>query len=298
MAYWEAMASFIMDQPMPSVSYLTPICDQTGTEKIHSNPWTGISTHLFVYLAQAGALGRQRSIIRKLTVPSSTTGIHEKLYEELLAQAREVEEALIGYTMPSVDRIEDTGDALTPVSHLQKMAQVYKLTALLELYRVFPELFQEPSSSEVSVSDFKSSKSRILAIAIGILTIISTIPASSGVNVLFCLPMITAGSALQSTESQQTDFSHGSSRSGLCRDLISIFIQDDRHAHWREFVQERMNAIHNYVGLSGVTRALEVIEKTWLRADIQIFANGSDSVGEFIHWTDVMADERLETIFG
>lgn len=298
MAYWEGMASFVMDQPIQSVSYLLPICDQNGTEKIQSNPWTGISTPLFAYLAQAGALGRQRSIIRKLTVPNSSTGIHEELQKELLVQARGVEDALLSYNIPSAEMVEDTGDALTPVSHLQKMAQVYRLTALLELYRVFPELSHEPSSGEVSTSDFKSFKSRILAIAIGILTIISTIPASSGVNILFCLPMITAGSALQSTEPQQTDFSHGSSRSSMCNDLMAIFIQDDGHAHWRNFVQERMNAIHNHVGLGGVTRALQVIEKTWLRADIQDFANEPDSVGEFIHWTDVMTDERLETIFG
>jgi hypothetical protein len=298
MAYWEAMASFVMDQPIQSISYLLQICDQTGTEKTLSNPWTGISTLLFVYLAQAGALGRQRSIIRKLTVPTSTTVIHENFLEELLVQARGVEDVLLDYKIPLADRVEETGDGLTPVSHLQKMAQVYRLTALLELYRVFPELFHEKSSGEVSISDFKSFKSRMLAIAIGILTIISTIPASSGVNVLFCLPMITAGSALQLTDSQQTDFSHGSSRSSLCNDLMAIFIQDDGHAHWREFVQERMNSIHSHVGLSGVTRASEVIEKTWLRADIQVFANESDSVGEFIHWTDVMTDGRLETIFG
>lgn len=298
MAYWEAMASFVLDQPIQSVSYLLPICDQTGTEKIQPNPWTGISTPLFAYLAQAGALGRQRSIIRNLTVPNSSTGIHEKLLEELLVQVRGVEDALLNYKIPSADLVEDTGDALTPVNHMQKMAQVYRLTALLEIYRVFPELLHGQSSGEVSISNFKSFKARTLAIAVGILTIISTIPASSGVNVLFCLPIISAGSALQSTGSQQTDFLHGSSRSSLCSDLMAIFIQDDGHAHWREFVQERMNAIHDNVGLGGVTRALEVIEKTWLRADIQVFANESGSVGEIIHWTDVMADERLETIFG
>lgn len=298
MAYWEAMASFVMDQPVQSISYLISICDQTGAGKVQSNPWTGISTPVFVYLAQAGALGRQRSIIRKLTVSNSNMGIHEKLHEELLAQASDVETALLNYKTPSVDRIEDTGDALTPVSHLQKMAQVYRLTALLEIYRVFPELLQKPSSDEDNVFDSISSQSRIIAIAIGILTIISTIPESSGVNALLCLPMITAGSALQSTEADQPELSHGSTWGSLCSDLMSIYTQNDAHARWREFVRERISIIHNYVGLGGVTRALEVIEKTWFRADVQVFANEPDSVGEFVHWTDVMADERLETIFG
>ncbi|KAJ5390038.1 uncharacterized protein N7496_001106 [Penicillium cataractarum] len=298
MAYWEAMASFVMDQPVQSISYLTPICDQTGAKKIQSNPWTGISTPVFVYLAQAGALGRQRSIIRKLSVSNSTTGVHEKLHEDLLAQACDVETALLGYKTPSIDRIEDTGDALTPVSHLQKMAQVYRLTALLEIYRVFPELLQKPSSDEANVFDSISFQSRTIALAIGILTIISTIPETSGVNALLCLPMITAGSALQPTEADRPELSHGSTRGSLCSELMSIFIQNDAHARWREFVRERMNIIHNYVGLGGVARALEVIEKTWFRADVQVFANEPDSVGEFVHWTDVMADERLETIFG
>lgn len=298
MAYWEAIASFLVDQPVQSISYLMPTCDQTGTGKIQSNPWTGISTPVFVYLAQAGALGRQRSIIRKLAVSNSNTGIHETLLEQLLVQARGVEDALLSYQVPSIDRIEDTGDALTPVSHLQKMAQVYKLTALLEIYRVFPELLQKPSSDEVDVFQSTSFRSRILAMAIGILTTISTIPETSGVNVLLCPPMITSGSALQSTGPNQPEFSQGSAQGSLCSELISIFIQNDAHTRWREFVRERMNIIHNCVGLGSVTRALDVIEKTWFRADVQVFANEPDSVGEFVHWTDVMADERLETIFG
>jgi hypothetical protein len=297
MAYWEAVASFLMDQPMQSVSYLTPICDQSGNKKIQSNPWTGISTPLFVDLAQAGAFGRQRSVIRKLTVSTSTTAIHDKLHVELLSQARDVENSLLSYKIPSADKVEDTGDALTPVSHLQKMAQIYRLTALLELYRVFPELFQNLTSDECDAFNFTSFKTRIIAIAIGILTLISTIPTTSGVNALLCLPMIAAGSTLQTTEPDQAEFLHVST-SSLCSDLMSIFIQEDTHAQWREFVRERMNVIHNHVGLGGVARALEVIEKTWMRADIQAFAHESSSIREFVHWTDVMADERLETMFG
>lgn len=299
MAYWEAMTSFLMDQPVQSISYLTPICDQNEVGKFQSNPWTGISTPLFVYLAQAGTLGRQRSIIRKLTASTFTSEIHEKLREELLAQARGVENALVTYKIPVTDRIEDTRDALTPGGHLQKMAQIYRLTALLELYRVFPQLLHYPSSGEDGSFDYMSFKSKILAIAISILAIISTIPATSGVNALLCLPMITAGSALQSTERSQPEHSHGGSTwSSLCVEIMSIFIQDDAHARWREFVRERMNVIHNHVGLGSIARALEVIEKTWLRADIQALANDPSSVGKFVHWTDVMTEERLEAIFG
>lgn len=298
MAYWEAMASFLMDQPIQSISYLTPICDQAGDGKIQSNPWTGISTPLFVYLAQAGTLGRQRSMIRKLTSSTSTSEFREKLHEELLVQARGVENALLTYKFPLADRIEETGDALTPVSHLQDMAQIYRLTTLLELYRVFPELCRVPSSDESCLFDSMTFESRILTIATSILTMISTIPVTSGVNALLCLPIITAGSALQSTEPNQPEHSHGSTWGSLCKEMMSIFVQDDGHARWRHFVRERMNAIHNHVGLGAVARALEVIEKAWLRADIQAFANEPDSLGGFVHWTDVMTEERLETIFG
>lgn len=299
MAYWEAMASFLMDQPIQSISYLTPICDQTDDGKIQSNPWTGVSTPVFVYLAQAGTLGRQRSMITKLTASTSTSEIQEKLHEELLVQARGVERAVLTYKFPPADRIEETGDALTPISHLQKMAQVYKLTALLEIYRVFPELCQGQSSSDESfLFESMTFASRILTIATSILTMISTIPVTSGVNALLCLPMITAGSALQSMESDQPERSKGSTWNSLCKEMMSIFVQDDGHARWREFVRERMNAIHNHVGLGAVARALDVIEKTWLRADIQAIANEPSSLGGFVHWTDVMTEEHLETIFG
>jgi hypothetical protein len=68
--------------------------------------------------------------------------------------------------------------------------------------------------------------------------------------------------------------------------------------HWRAFVRHRIKELYGHVGLASVLRALEVVEKVWARADLQATANTSAMELEFIHWTDVMVDERLETIFG
>ncbi|KAJ5983051.1 hypothetical protein N7481_005150 [Penicillium waksmanii] len=298
MAYWEALVSFLKDQPLNATSYLSSFVDESY-DIIPSNPWTGVSTPLFIYLARVGALGRQRETMQKLNLSSLALDAEERIQATLTKKAREIEMALLGYRIPPLDKIEQTHDIQTPVIHLQKTAQIFRLTALLEVYLSFPELFtscaREFSSSECD-SSYRleiSRPSKMLSLATGILTIISTLPLDSGTNVILCLPLIVAGSALQYSSPAST-----SQKIGLFDELANIHNEQGVHEHWRSFVRERLKYIHRFVGLASVLRALEVVERTWFRADVQRIADKQGMSESFVHWTNVMVDERLETIFG
>ncbi|CAI7676002.1 unnamed protein product [Penicillium pancosmium] len=298
MAYWEALVSFLKDQPLDVTSYLSSFVDESY-DIIPSNPWTGVSTPLFIYLARVGALGRQREAMQRLNLSSLALDADNKIQATLINKAREIETALLGYHIPPLDKIEQTHDIQTPVIHLQKTAQIFRLTALLEVYLSFPEL-ATPCARESSRSECDSSyrleisrPSKILSLATGILTIISTLPLDSGANVILCLPLIVAGSSLQSSSPAST-----SQKVELFDELASIHNEQGVHEHWRSFVRERLKNIHRFVGLASVLRALEVVERTWFRADVQRIATQQGMSGSFVHWTNVMVDERLETIFG
>jgi hypothetical protein len=301
MAYWEAVSSFLKDQPISSLSYLAGVCQQGAAERIQPNPWTGISTPLFIYLAQAGILGRQLSIIRNLSVSAFASGIQSRVQDDLLQQARECERKLQDYQVPPAERIEDTGDDMTPISHLQTVAEIYRLTALVELYRCFPGLFGEfPNGlcDEFPSCPNMPPSAKLLPIATSILTLISTLPLDSGAQVLLLIPLTVAGSTLQPTQPGHAQTLIEDSWARLCAVMLSIPAQESVYMHWRAFVRHRIKALYGHVGLASVLRALEVVEKVWARADLQATANTSAMESEFIHWTDVMVDERLETIFG
>jgi hypothetical protein len=298
MAYWEALVSFLRDQPLDITSYLSSYVDESY-DTIPPNPWTGISTPLFIYLARVGALGRQRDTLRKMNLSSLVSDVEEQIQVKLINKACEIETLLLGYCIPPLDKIEKTDDTKTPEIHLQKTAKIFRLTTLLELYLSFPELLR-PREKGSSHSEFDGSyrletskSSKMLSLATGILTIISTLPLDSGTNVILSLPLIVAGSALQPPApictSQETD---------LCGELANIHNEQGVHEHWRPFVRERLKYIHRFVGLASVMRGLEVVEKTWLVSDLQRLAGQQGIREQFVHWTNVMVDERLETIFG
>ncbi|KAL3429963.1 fungal-specific transcription factor domain-containing protein [Aspergillus tetrazonus] len=142
MAYWEALASFRVDQDLVVVDYLCDIWSATTAEARHSNPLTGVSTSLFIFLAKVGALSSQLRLAHRMCAPSSPNINKRETYYALLERARDIEKCVRSYVVLPAEYIHATGDLLTPPSHLHTMDQVYQLSILAELYRLFPELLR------------------------------------------------------------------------------------------------------------------------------------------------------------
>jgi hypothetical protein len=322
MVYWESLTSFFTNQSLDAIAYLDAFCEEgisAGT-RIHPNPWAGVCTPLFVYLAKAGTLARQRSLAKNLsnlTAGSSATSIQTQLIADLTGHARQIETALLQYKIPDQDRIRETADNLTPISHLQKMAQIYRLAALLEIYRNFPSLLRTESNTTLGPATqrqelerlFKKSSDnyKLLTMATAILTLIMGLPRTSGVNCVLTIPLIIAGSTLQPVTQESGNKDNYQPETGtkaatawntLASEILSISAQEETRLYWRDLVRERLRAVHSYVGLASVLRALDILENVWARADFQAVATDGQAELEFVQWTEVMVGDKLETVLG
>ncbi|KAL4747061.1 hypothetical protein BDW72DRAFT_206831 [Aspergillus terricola var. indicus] len=323
-----------MTDSLDAIAYLDTFCDEgnSAATRIYPNPWAGVCTPLFVYLAKAGTLARQRSLAKtlsNLTAGPSATSVQTQLIADLTGHARQTETALLQYKIPARDRIRETADLLTPISHLQKMAQIYRLAALLEIYRNFPSLLRTESNTTLGLATQgqelesplgnSSCKDKLLTMATAILTLIMGLPRTSGVSCVLTIPLIIAGSTLQSvtptfTAARQDEKENGTNDNyqpetetatatatawnTLAPEILSISAQEETRLYWRDLVRERLRAVHSYVGLASVTRALDILENVWARADFQAIATDVEAEAEFVQWTEVMVGEKLETILG
>lgn len=187
------------------------------------------------------------------------------------------------------------------------MAQVYQLTMLLELYRVFPELLdsegqenahpKSPSSTKPAEANHFES---LVALAISCLTVLSSVPQTSGTKAIQLLPLVIAGSALQHSGQSMADSlsitPHCSSQV-----VVSLFSTRSVVTYWRSVVRERLTNLSRYVGLDSAKRGIKIVGKVWMRADMQSWSDGTECEAEhrvLIDWAEVMSEENLDTLLG
>lgn len=308
MAYWEATTSVLgVTGNLDSLDYLSQFIEQENRDVIvQPHPWTGASTTLFIYAAQAFALCRQSRSINSIYTSVFPSDIHGIIHSENLRKAEEIENKVLRYSAPFPGRIEDPRDEFTTVEHFGSLAQIYRSAILLQLYLTFPELLREPDISEY-VPDLgytgnsfqKSYKETVIGLAVGILNLVSSVPKASGIRVLITLPLIIAGSALQNTQSHEDfDNTQQTKLSRARSEILSLQCSDSMISHWRSFIRHQLNALHNFLGLEPILRALQILDTVWLRSDLCLAKQTDKDNPKFIHWLDVMVEERLESIFG
>lgn len=215
MAYWEAVASFVVDgQEVDTVDYLLPFChvDESKGLMQSVNPWSGISTILYIYLSKVGSIARKLHHVRKISSISAAdrdnTCTVQEAHQALLQKARHLEVSVRQHRIPSAGYIEGTDDSLSPVDHFEILARAYQLAILLEIYRMFPELmlcnWELSHSVEVEVEvqgtqQRGSLHGKLNQLAVEILSLIASIPENSGTRAVQTLALIIAGSTLQSS---------------------------------------------------------------------------------------------------
>ncbi|KAK6008138.1 hypothetical protein QM012_000041 [Aureobasidium pullulans] len=67
MAFLECLASIIIDQPIDVLQYLRPFTRIAEDQRIYPNPWTGVSTPLFIILAEVATLIRQKRNLKVMS---------------------------------------------------------------------------------------------------------------------------------------------------------------------------------------------------------------------------------------
>ena len=217
MAFLECLASMIIDQPTNTLCYLRPFAKLAENQRIFPNPWTGVSTPLFIILAEVATLIRQK---RNLSMPDSDarqTASISDLDESITSNATRFFRAALAHSSPPHAKMEETKDIRTPLDHLACIDCVFRLIILLELTQIFPDIALGDNVYIRDETDLqRESKRASLDLAIGVLRLISEVPKTSGTLTMLTIPLVSAGSALQTVESHQCDYKlESTSFSGL-----------------------------------------------------------------------------------
>ncbi|KAG9592058.1 hypothetical protein KCU97_g6688, partial [Aureobasidium melanogenum] len=165
--------------------------DITGIRR-YPHPYTGVSSHITFALLTVGKL-----IKRQRQLATSRSFATEKQIEDiraLISEANNLEAMILARNIPSPDEIEDPNDEATPVEHLVKMAECHRNAALLQLYRVFPDVLRRRlglDGTEISTEGFT------LRLALRILDTLTSIPSQSGTTPFQTVLLLAMSSELR-----------------------------------------------------------------------------------------------------
>ncbi|KAI6855891.1 hypothetical protein KC323_g8124 [Hortaea werneckii] len=298
MVYLECLAAFILDQSIDSLRHLRRFGATAGRQRIHPNPWTGVSTPLFVHLAETAILMRCKRTCSTYhsTRPQRDSSVD--LWDTINQTAKDLYERILKYRPPSANMVDDTKDPNTPVDHLISVDIIHRFVILMELVQAFPGLSMG-SNWETSNETAIATQASELAFdcAVAILNIVSQLPENSGANIMLSIPLIAAGSALQtrqrpeSPQSPETPHGIRDSTFAVMRGRAMVEI-------WREQTQSRLERTYRRVGVAPLLRASQLLQQVWQRADSVTREDERDKSPFSVHWMSIMTAESLETLFG
>ncbi|OKL64689.1 hypothetical protein UA08_00156 [Talaromyces atroroseus] len=148
LVYWEMLLSYVADHgTLTSSSKLETqtASDRFLTQKV-PHPWTGIARDTQFTVHKVGRLVRRER--KRMRTKRFTSQRDIAQAQEAIREAQQLEERLLSLAHPEETDVVNPGDNDTPVWHLLAMAEVYRYTGLIQLYRVFPDLLRERSQLE------------------------------------------------------------------------------------------------------------------------------------------------------
>jgi hypothetical protein len=320
--YWLAISAFVTGDPKSSFHFQEAlqqtlcnmkmshdIVDDTKVpdsyRRIFPHPLTGFSMQTIICVGKVGSLCR---VAHNETVQSLQAFplLGSDRQENLEKKARAVEQELLGLLQTRQANFQDPQDSQTTIDEILIVGEAYRCAGLLQLYMTFPRLLQEQlldlshkendsweenllfelyTQEVTSGNGFTPSQHNWLrGLAFHILSLLETIPPTSGTRVLQGLPVLIAATWLVDSINDgitaQTPLDHP--RLPLRRSSKS---KED----WREIVRDGLRMHAEYVGLQQVSRILEIVEEVWRRDD--------EGKGK-CHWIVVVASMGLQTLYG
>lgn len=141
LVYWEMLLSYVADHNTlaRAKTGLQMTTDSILSQRV-PHPWTGIARDTQFTVHEVGRLiRRERNRVRARRFTSQGDIAQA---QKAIQKARELEARLLSLAHPAETEIVNPGDDDTPVWHLLAMAEVYRYTGLIQLYRVFPDLLR------------------------------------------------------------------------------------------------------------------------------------------------------------
>lgn len=305
--YWLAISAFVTGEPKSSFQFQeslqNTICNlelcydisddldvSDCCRKIFPHPLTGFSMWIFIYVGKVGSLCR---------LALSAQGDYQ---ETLLNQAASIETELLKIRQSRQNNFQDPQDSQTTVEEILAVGEAYRCAGLLQLYMTFPQLLQQHTlydftddtttweqhflhelklqEAPLSNGYTPSQHNWLRNLAFHILSILETIPPTSGTRVLQGLPALIAATWFVDPEPDDIPFEHP---------LLPLLTTTKTKEEGRDIVRQGLNMHHKYVGLQQVSRVLDILEEVWRRDD--------EAVGK-CDWVVLVASKGLQTLYG
>lgn len=296
MGYWRMLLSFLTeDASLRSGRSVSIIGPTYNSDKILPHPFSGISGRIVDLVAETGVLVFQH---RRFT--SNLRYMRESdvnYFQKTLSKARWLEKELLSYTRGPPESILDPGDPRTKVLDFENIDEAYRCTALLQLYRVFPDLLAdryEPFNSEIFLLRSHATGSPteqeretwLTKLSMYILSLLRQIAFESGTRCMQPFIFVAVSSELR--------LNHATSLSTPAYATLNEF--DERPdagqieiSRARQFILSRLAAYEHVFPLPKVREIVKLVNHIWSELDI----GRSD-----VYWVDVAYNRNLGTMMG
>jgi hypothetical protein len=291
MIYWEMLLSYVIDDtwggPPEEPKPLSNTEASDLTEPSFPHPWTGVAREAQAIVFEVGRLIRlERHRIRNCTFTSSVDIDNAR---KALKTAEQLANRLQKLTLPAEDVIVSPADDQTPVKHFLAIAEAYRLTGLLQLYRVFPDLLgvqvsdQAQASSGLSESTISMHRTRL---ALDILDLLRAIPIESRTRCVQPFLLVAVTSELSITDPQETS---SSSNIENIDDAATLTPTPIEVLQARKFVIGRLSTFEHVLPAKPIRQMVDIVTETWHRLDLGL---------PNVYWMDVMIEKGWETMMG
>ncbi|CRG88011.1 Transcriptional regulatory protein moc3 [Talaromyces islandicus] len=304
LVYWEMLLSYVADHGTltPSTNPdLYPSTDAILTQRV-PHPWTGIARDTQFAVHEVGRLVRRERNRMRSKRFTSRGDIAQA--QRAIEEAQELEQRLLSLSHPTELEVLNPGDDDTPVWHLLAMAEVYRYTGLLQLYRVFPDLLQaricseervDPFSNAGDVLQFDIETSNILPVsraaqdewltrfALAAMSKLKTIPFESRTRCLQPFLLVAPSSELRLPPvNEPLEMPDGDYTLNLSAHAIDV-------SRTRKFILGRLSSLLHVLPPKPIHICFGLVKEVWRRMD----AGEPD-----VFWMDVMIERGWETTMG
>ncbi|PYI31916.1 hypothetical protein BP00DRAFT_395666 [Aspergillus indologenus CBS 114.80] len=285
-AYWDILCRVVTDEPDATAATTTLIgpipgsssttTTTTTTTFTSPHPWVGVSRHILDLFAHTILLCRRHS--KRLRSPNHAT-LHslQELIRDIHA-ARSLRQTLSSLTLQS-SNLTETGDARTPLSHLVDVAEGYRLAALLHLYQTFPDL-RDDHTRELGAEEISTWSLQTLALEL--LDLVKRIPLESGSRVIQPLLYLSIATGLRAPDSSSAD-----------GPLSQMALQVSQA---RRVVMQRVSVLEYSLPSKPIRVLKALVQRIWEVGDREVEVGVVGGMGK--HWSEVMEEGRLRTMFG
>ncbi|KAK0391458.1 hypothetical protein NLU13_0959 [Sarocladium strictum] len=291
LVYWRMLLSFVTDTE-PTLPITCKLLPQPEVAKpdahVPPHPQTGIGIEVQELVAQVGKLVRRER--KRIRSRQSASRIDIEQAQAAIRIAEQLQRELCAVTLPSEASVMNSGDDMTPTSHLLQVAEAYRLAGLLQLYRNFPDLLisrLSPSPDIEAVAD-----SWLTRLALHINDMVQDIPITSRSKSIQPLLLVCICSELSLHRKmppleafQSPAVSLTTSPRFLTTPTPSI--TDVLHA--RRTSMARLSFFKNMLAAKPIQQMMTLVQETWAYMD---------RTRTEIYWMDVMLEKGYETLMG